>query len=67
MSTASAYYSIEPWRQSWWSYAAQQGLPTRVGPRRIERGPQVVKPSPRDFLGEPIDYHSLPLHILKEV
>jgi hypothetical protein len=54
-------------RMSWWEYAAQQGLPTRVGPRRIERGPRAVKPSaPRDYLSEPLDYLALPLHVLKE-
>jgi hypothetical protein len=55
-------------RLTWWEYAAREGLPTSVGPRRIERGPQALKPSaPRDYLSEPLDYLSLPLHILKEV
>jgi hypothetical protein len=52
-------------RMTWWEYAAREGLPTRVGPKRIERGPQVVKPSPRNFLDEPTDWLSLPLHVLK--
>jgi hypothetical protein len=52
-------------RMTWWEYAAREGLPTRVGPRRIERGPRTVKPS-RDYLSEPIDWLALPLHVLKE-
>jgi hypothetical protein len=57
---------------SWWEHAEREGLPTSVGPRRIERGPYptarsraVAKPA-RDFLSEPIDWLSLPLHQLKE-
>jgi hypothetical protein len=53
-------------RMTWWEWAAREGLPTSVGPRRIERGPSAVKPgAPRDFLDEPIDWLSLPLHILE--
>jgi hypothetical protein len=26
-------------RMSWWEYAAKAGLPTRVGFRKIDRGP----------------------------
>lgn len=53
-------------RMSYWEYAATQGLPTSVGPRRIERGSYVAKQKPvRDYLSEPIDYLSLPLHVLK--
>jgi hypothetical protein len=38
-------------RMSCWEYVAKQGLPTRVGPKRIERGPWTVKPrAPRDYL-----------------
>ena len=38
---------------TWWEYAAQAGLPTSVGPRRIERGPYVAKPQPaRDYLAD---------------
>jgi hypothetical protein len=61
-------------RLSWWEYAAKAGLPTHVGPRTIERGPQVAtrdpkRKPPRDYLSEPrggaIDYLNLPLHVLK--
>lgn len=69
MSATPDYYASAPWRMSWWEYAAQQGLPTRVGPRRIERGSRAVKPAPRDYLSEPfsgpIDYLNLPLDILR--
>jgi hypothetical protein len=57
-----------PWDMTWWEYAAEQGLPTHVGPRTIEHGPgsYVAKPrAPRDYLSEPIDYLSLPLDYLK--
>jgi hypothetical protein len=56
-------------RMTWWEYAAREGLPTSVGPTRIERGPgsYVARRKPaRDFLSEPIDYLALPLHVLKE-
>jgi len=53
---------------TWWEYAAQQGLPTRIGPRRIERGPGSYvskRKPPRDYLSEPLDYLALPLDVLK--
>lgn len=77
MSAASGSYTdaeiLALSRLSWWEYAAREGLPTSVGrcaSQRIERGPgsYVARRKPAlDFLGEPIDYLSLPLHILKEV
>jgi len=51
---------------SWWEYAAKAGLPTRVGPRRIDRGPYsyFAKQKPvRDYLSEPLDYLALPLDV----
>jgi hypothetical protein len=53
-------------RMSWWEYAAKQGLPTRVGLRRIERGPWGMKPrANRDYLSEPLDYLAMPLDKLE--
>lgn len=59
-----------PWDMTWWEYAAQQGLPTSVGPRLIERGPRDYQrprkvEAPRDYLSEPLDYLSLPLDYLQ--
>jgi hypothetical protein len=70
MSTAPGSYTDAEIRAfsrlSWWEYAAKAGLPTRVGPRRIERGPYyAAKQKPvRDYLSEPLDYLSLPLPAL---
>jgi hypothetical protein len=53
-------------RMSWWEWEAKQGRPTRVGPRRNERGPWGMKPSaPRDYLNEPTDWLALPLDYLQ--
>jgi hypothetical protein len=71
MSTAPAYSPIRPWDESWWEYAARDGLPMSVGRRasqRIERGPgsYVTRRKPvRDYLSEPLDWLSLPLGTLK--
>lgn len=60
----SAGRPIQPWDESWWTYAAREGLPTSVSTRRIERGCYAVKKPVRDYLGEPIDYLALPLEYL---
>jgi hypothetical protein len=52
--------SDRPWDMTWWEYAAQQGLPTSVEPRKIERGaysyPRTKRPV-RDYFADEDDTH----------